>query len=294
MTLRTPLAAIYAVFMMGAASTGVSPAQAIPVPAGQGSVTSVSGIAPTSNGNVPFGCPLSPFSAGTNMSVNQMDGGCALHYAGPNETQAQSTIDIAALSATVAANYVSNSSLSSTLASYTTSTALVATLANYSLSSAIASTYLTQANAASTYCAIATCPSTSAMNTAIAAAAYTFVAGSPNTRTVSLATAYQATTTTKSAIVNVTLSSTAAISLSGGATNAAKVYIGSTNAVASGTGTPICSYANSNTGTLTIGLNISTIATTPCSFILPSGWYFAVVVSTGTVTVASTYDQSAG
>lgn len=118
--------------------------------------------------------------------------------------------------------------------------------------------------------------------------------GAPNSRTLSLATAYQATDITKPAVVDVNLTSTANISLSGGTTNSASVVIGSTNAVSGGTGTTICSYSNSNTGTLTIGLNLNTIAATTCSFVLPVGWYFAIRNGSGTVTIGSAFDASMG
>lgn len=118
--------------------------------------------------------------------------------------------------------------------------------------------------------------------------------GAPTTRTLSLATAYQATSTSKPSIVTVNLTSTATISLSGGTTNTADILIGSTNGVASGTGTVMCKHANSNTGTLTIGLNLSTIATTSCTLNLPAGWFFAVRSTSGTVTITSAFDQSLG
>jgi hypothetical protein len=121
-----------------------------------------------------------------------------------------------------------------------------------------------------------------------------FSVGTPNTRSLSLATAYQASNTAKGASVNVNLTSTATLSLSGGTTNAAVVYIGSTSAVASGSGTPICRYSNSNTGTLTLGLNLSTIAAVPCHFDLPTGWYFAVLQTSGTVTITDAYDEAIG
>jgi hypothetical protein len=120
------------------------------------------------------------------------------------------------------------------------------------------------------------------------------VIGAPTSRTLSLATAYQATTSAKPAVVTINLTSTAAISLSGGATNTADIVIGSTNGVASGTGTVICKHANSNTGTLTVGLNLSTIATTTCTLMLPVGWYFAVRQTAGTVTITSAFDQTVG
>jgi hypothetical protein len=122
----------------------------------------------------------------------------------------------------------------------------------------------------------------------------TNVTGAPTSRTVSLATAYQASTTTKPAVVTVNLTSSAGISLSGGTTNTAAVMIGATNGVAGGTGTTICNYSNSNTGTLTIGLNLNTIYGGTCSFILPTGWYFAVRQTAGTVTITSVFDQVMG
>lgn len=122
----------------------------------------------------------------------------------------------------------------------------------------------------------------------------TFPVGAPNTRALSLATAYQATTTTKGASVNINLTSTAAISLTGGTTNAATVYMGATNAVATGTGTPVCRYANSNTGALTIGLNLNTISGVPCHFDLPAGWFFGIVLGSGAVTITDAYEQAIG
>lgn len=121
-----------------------------------------------------------------------------------------------------------------------------------------------------------------------------FAVGTPNSRSVSLATAYQATDNTKPAFVVANLTSTATLSLSGGTTNTADIVIGSTNAVASGTGTTIGKYANTNTGALTIGLNLSTVSAVGYSFALPAGWYFAVRQTAGTVTVTSAFDQSLG
>ena len=80
----------------------------------------------------------------------------------------------------------------------------------------------------------------------------------------------------------------------GGTTNTADVVIGSTNAVASGTGTAICRYANTNTGALTVGLALSTTAGSTCTFALPTGWFFAVRQTSGTISVTSAFDQSVG
>lgn len=118
--------------------------------------------------------------------------------------------------------------------------------------------------------------------------------GTPNGRTLSAATAYQATDTTKPALVSISLTSSAAISLSGGTTNTAGVYVGTTSGVATTGGVQICGYSNSNTGALTIGLNLATVATTPCTFALPTAGYFAFRVSSGTVTAALATDSSVG
>lgn len=118
--------------------------------------------------------------------------------------------------------------------------------------------------------------------------------GSPTSRTLALATAFQASDVAKPAVVTINLSSAATMSLSGGTTNTADVVIGSTNAVASGTGTAICRYNNSNTGALTIGLSLTQTATQTCTFALPTGWFFAVRQTAGTVTITSGFDQSVG
>lgn len=118
--------------------------------------------------------------------------------------------------------------------------------------------------------------------------------GSPNSRTLSLATAYQATNTAKPAIVTINLTSTANFSLTGGTTNTADVLIGSTNGVASGTGTIMGKYANSVTGTIAVGLNMNSQAANTYTLALPAGWYFAVRQTAGTVTITSAFDQSVG
>jgi hypothetical protein len=121
-----------------------------------------------------------------------------------------------------------------------------------------------------------------------------FAAAAPLSRSVSAATAYQAQNPQMTNIVNITLNSSATLSLSGGTTNTANVVIGPTNAVASGTGTVIATYSNSNTGSLSIGLNLATVAETPISFILPATWYYAVIVTSGTVTIPITFEQVLG
>lgn len=119
-----------------------------------------------------------------------------------------------------------------------------------------------------------------------------FAVGSPNSRSLSLATAYQCTSTTVPCVVTINISSTASITLTTGTTNSAVVTVGSTTGVATGTGTNICSYTNSQTGTLVVGANLSTVSTTSCVSLLPAGWYFAVRQTAGTVSITSAFDQS--
>lgn len=115
-----------------------------------------------------------------------------------------------------------------------------------------------------------------------------------NSRSISLATAYQATDTSKPAIVSVNLNSVASISLTNGTTIVGEVRIGSASSVSSGaSGTVVGSYKNTLTGTLVIGLALTHEDTSTVSFILPAGWYFAVRQTTGTgLTVSSAFDQS--
>lgn len=117
---------------------------------------------------------------------------------------------------------------------------------------------------------------------------------SPTARTLSLATAYQATDPTKPAVVTINLTSNASLTLGGGTTNTASIVIGSTNGVASGTGTAVGTYSNSLTGSLVVGVAINTVSTSPITFALPKGWYFSVLQLTGTVTINSAYNQALG
>lgn len=120
------------------------------------------------------------------------------------------------------------------------------------------------------------------------------VIGSPNARTIVAATAYQATDITKPALVTVNLTSTASFSVGGGSTNSVNIVMGSTNAVAGGTGTTLEKYANSSTATVAVGVNVTSVGAAPCSFALPIGWWFAILVTAGSVTITSAFDQSIG
>lgn len=117
---------------------------------------------------------------------------------------------------------------------------------------------------------------------------------SPTSRSLTLATAFQATDSTRAALITLNLTSNASLTLSGGTTNTATVVIGATNAVASGTGTVVGTYSNALTGTLVIGVSINAVATNPITFGLPKGWFFAVLQSAGAVTITSAFDQAIG
>lgn len=121
----------------------------------------------------------------------------------------------------------------------------------------------------------------------------------PTARTLTTGTAYQATDKAKPAMVTINLTSTASLSLTGGQTHTADVLIGPTAASvapASGspTGTAIARYANSNTGGLAVGLALATIAGQSATLALPAGWYFAVRVTSGIVSITSAFDQAVG
>lgn len=118
--------------------------------------------------------------------------------------------------------------------------------------------------------------------------------GSPTSRSLSLSTAFQSTDTAKASVVNVNLTSTAALTLTSGQTHTADIVIGPTNAVAGGTGTVVGRYSNSLTGTLVVGLAINTNSIAPVSFVLPAGWFAAIRQTAGTVTIVSAYDQAIG
>lgn len=118
--------------------------------------------------------------------------------------------------------------------------------------------------------------------------------GTPTSRTLSLATAYQATDNTKPAFVTINLSSNPTLTLGGGSTNNAQIVMGSTSAVASGTGSQMGNHNNSLTGTLVVGVAINNGDTRQYTILLPAGWFFAIRQTAGTVSITSAFDQSMG
>jgi hypothetical protein len=118
--------------------------------------------------------------------------------------------------------------------------------------------------------------------------------GQPVSRSLSLATAYQATDPTKPAVVTINLTSSANFSLTGGTTNSADILVGTTSGVASGTGSVVAKYSNSVTGTIAVGLNMNSVAALPHVIHVPAGYYFAVRQTSGAVTITSAFDQTVG
>lgn len=180
-----------------------------------------------------------------------------------------------------------------------TSATVTSALSPYLTSSTAASTYSTPASVATAIAAITpyTAGSGIAINAGtrvVTATPTAFAVSYPNSRTFSLATAYQCTDPTKPCAVTINLTSTANFSLSGGTTNSASVVIGSTSAVASGTGTILGKYSNSVTGTIAVGLNLNSAAASPITVVIPTGGFLAVLQTSGTVTISSGFDQAMG
>lgn len=123
---------------------------------------------------------------------------------------------------------------------------------------------------------------------------HAWIAG-PAPRTVAMATAYQATDPTESALCIINLTSTAALTIGGGQTHAAEILIGPTAAVFTDPlATVVCQYRNSQTGGVVVGVALNSRLDMPCAFFLPQGWYFGPRVTSGTVLILSATDQSIG
>ncbi len=117
--------------------------------------------------------------------------------------------------------------------------------------------------------------------------------GFPTLRTsIAKATAYQALNPSKPAVITITLNATSNATLTVAVNNSANIIIGSTNAVASGTGTIVGKYNNA----LSVGVLISTSIANTYTVALPANWYFAIVNANNTtgVVIDTVVDQSVG
>jgi hypothetical protein len=178
------------------------------------------------------------------------------------------------------------------------------------ITSAALSPYLTSATAASTYATQASVTSglagkfntptgTTAQylrgdgSTATFPAAVAFNYGAPGSRTLALSTSYQATNNAKAADVSISPSCASTLSLSGGQTCTLEARMSSSTATCS-TGTVVATWTNGNTGTLTIGLNTVQTIGAPHTLKLPIGWNFILCPLSGSPTIATAVDQTAG
>lgn len=118
--------------------------------------------------------------------------------------------------------------------------------------------------------------------------------GSPNARTLVSGTALQCTDTTKPCVFSITISSTASLSLTTGATNTAVCVEGITSGIGSSGGTIIGTHTNQNTGTLSITLALNQTIANSCYIHVPVNGWAAVRTTSGTVTISNVSDQSVG
>lgn len=118
------------------------------------------------------------------------------------------------------------------------------------------------------------------------------IISAPNTRSLSLATAYQATDNTKPAFVTVVLECVVSVGVGSPQANTVEMIIGSTNAVASGTGTLADAFRSDLSVTL---ISLGWTGRQSIRANLPVAWYFAVRRTAGTgCTISSAIDQSLG
>lgn len=125
------------------------------------------------------------------------------------------------------------------------------------------------------------------------ATAGVFNFSAPTARTLSVSTAYQATDNAKAAILTISPQCTASITLVTGSTCTMQARIGASGITCS-TGTPVATWTNGNTGTLTVGLALNQIVGAPGDIKLPIGGYFILCVTSGTFTINTAVDQAAG
>ena len=120
----------------------------------------------------------------------------------------------------------------------------------------------------------------------------TFNYGLPVARTLALSTAYQATNTAKPAIITVSPSCSASLTLAGGTTCTLQARIGAAPLTCS-TGTVVATWTNGNTGALTVGLSLNQTVGAPYGINVPTGASFILCPQAGAFTVTAA-EQSEG
>lgn len=113
--------------------------------------------------------------------------------------------------------------------------------------------------------------------------------GAPNVRTLNMATAYQATDPSKAAVVTVSPQCTNTTTLIAASACTMTARVGVAGLTCS-TGTVIAMW----TSTYTLGLVLTNASGSPMDIKLPIGGYFILCSISGTFTINSAVDQSAG
>lgn len=113
--------------------------------------------------------------------------------------------------------------------------------------------------------------------------------GAPNARTLSIATAYQATDPSKAAVVTVSPQCTNATTVIAASACTLTARVG-TSGLTCSTGTVVATW----TSTYTLGLLLTNASGSPIDIKLPIGGYFVLCATSGTFTINSAVDQSTG
>lgn len=120
----------------------------------------------------------------------------------------------------------------------------------------------------------------------------TFNYGLPAARTLAMTTPYQATNPAKPAIVTVSPSCSASLTLAGGTTCTMQARLGAAPLTCS-SGTVVATWTNGNTGALSVGLALNQVVGSPYGINVPTGASFILCPTSGTFTVTAA-EQSAG
>lgn len=115
--------------------------------------------------------------------------------------------------------------------------------------------------------------------------------GAPVSRTLSFATAYQASTPAKPALVSIIVDLTLSISV-GSTSNICELWMGPTTAVTGGTGTLADTYRSDLSVTL---ITLAFEGRQKVQAALPANYYFSLNRTVGTgITIVSAFDQTLG
>lgn len=118
------------------------------------------------------------------------------------------------------------------------------------------------------------------------------VVGAPNALSLAFSTAYQATNPAKPAFVHITVDLTTTVAVGSPQANTCELVVGSTNAVASGTGSIEDTYRSDLSVTL---ISLGFTGRQSLKAIIPVGYWYAIRRTVGTgITIVSASDQAIG